>query len=194
VGLGYRPHRRRAAHDAVLRLVGLVPVPMVLPVRDCTLLTRRASPGPGVPVRHPRMVALTETVRVAKADLVPPTPTSTPATTPGPTFSRRTSVHVAVSAREHRATRRPADRDGGRGAAAVAPPARTALLGGVRETRKVSWSATVKLRRGGVLGAAQLAGETVWVRVDGDHVVVVQCPLSGPVEVETDSAGTARVK
>ena len=51
------------------------------------------------------------------------------------------------------------------------------------ETRKVSWSATISY--GGVTYSVPhtLAGESVWVRVDGDEIVATHCPPSGPVEV-----------
>ena len=53
----------------------------------------------------------------------------------------------------------------------------------VRETRKVSWSATISY--GGVTYSVPhtLADATVWVRVDGDQIVVTHCSASGPVEV-----------
>lgn len=56
----------------------------------------------------------------------------------------------------------------------------TAVFG---ETRRVSWSATISY--GGVTYSVPhtLADATVWVRVDGDQVVVTHCPPAGPVEV-----------
>jgi hypothetical protein len=56
----------------------------------------------------------------------------------------------------------------------------TAVFG---ETRKVSWSATISF--GGVTYSVPhtLVDETVWVRVDGDEIVVTHCPPGGAVEV-----------
>src|SRR5205823_3006053 len=63
----------------------------------------------------------------------------------------------------------------------------TAVFG---ETRKVSWSATISY--GGVLYSVPhtLADETVWVRVDGDEIVVTHCATSGAVEVARHSRST----
>jgi len=88
-----------------------------------------------------------------------------------------------VNSREHRVTRRaPA-------AMLVEEQVRlhrlpdrpyTAVFG---ETRRVSWSSTVSY--GGVTYSVPhtLADELVWVRVDGDEVVVVHCGPQGPLEV-----------
>ena len=56
----------------------------------------------------------------------------------------------------------------------------TAVFG---ETRRVSWSATISY--GGVTYSVPhtLADATVWVRVDGDHIVVVHASGKGAVEV-----------
>ena len=58
------------------------------------------------------------------------------------------------------------------------------------ETRKVSWSSTVSF--GGVTYSVPhtLADETVWVRVDGDQVVVTHCASSGPIEVARHQRST----
>ena len=62
----------------------------------------------------------------------------------------------------------------------------TAALG---ETRKVSWSSTISF--GGVTYSVPhtLADETVWVRVDGDHIVM-HCAPSGPIEVARHQRST----
>ena len=58
------------------------------------------------------------------------------------------------------------------------------------ETRKVSWSSTVSF--GGVTYSVPhtLADETVWVRVDGERVVVTHCASSGPIEVARHQRST----
>ncbi|MCB0969391.1 MAG: IS21 family transposase, partial [Ilumatobacter sp.] len=88
-----------------------------------------------------------------------------------------------VNGRPHRATRRPPVEmlaEEQQRLHRLPERAYTAVFG---ETRKVSWSATISY--GGVLYSVPhtLADETVWVRVDGDQVVVTHCPASGPVEV-----------
>ena len=56
----------------------------------------------------------------------------------------------------------------------------TAVFG---ETRRVSRSATVSFGAVTYSVPHTLADETVWVRIDGDRVVVTHCAPSGPVEV-----------
>lgn len=90
---------------------------------------------------------------------------------------------VEVNGREHRVTRRaPVEMLAEEQQRLHRLPERpyTTVFG---ETRKVSWSATISY--GGVTYSVPhtLADETVWVRVDGDQVVVTHCPASGPVEV-----------
>jgi hypothetical protein len=90
---------------------------------------------------------------------------------------------VTVNGREHRATRRaPAELILEERHRLHRLPVRayTAVFG---ETRKVSWSATISF--GGVSYSVPhtLVDETVWVRVDGDEVVVTHCPPGGAVEV-----------
>lgn len=160
----------------------------------------------GIAVRHPEMVAIGShygitiatcvpadpeskggseaTVRVAKADLVP-----TDANLLDDYGSWAELVDacerfmVEVNGREHRATRRaPVDMLAEEQQRLHRLPQRpyTAVFG---ETRRVSWSATISF--GGVTYSVPhtLADETVWVRVDGDQVVVTHCSPSGPVEV-----------
>ena len=167
----------------------------------------------GVPVRHPEMVAVgghygitvatcvpadpeskggsEATVRVAKADLVP-----TDANLRGDYTSWAELVDACeawmaeVNGREHRVTRRPpvemlAEERHRLHALPEAPY--TAVLG---ETRKVTWSSTISF--GGVTYSVPhtLADETVWVRVDGDHLVVTHCASSGPIEVARHQRST----
>ena len=160
----------------------------------------------GIAVRHPEMVAIgghygitvatcvpadpeskggsEATVRVAKADLVP--------TDANLLEDYRSWVElvdaceafmVEVNERPHRVTRRaPVELLAEERQRLHRLPEQpyTAVFG---ETRRVSWSATISF--GGVTYSVPhtLADETVWVRVDGDEIVAVACPASGPVEV-----------
>jgi len=167
----------------------------------------------GIAVRHPEMVAVgghygitvatcvpadpeskggsEATVRIAKADLVP-----TDANLRGGYVSWAELIEACeawmagVNGREHRVTRRAptemlVEEQQRLHRLPVAPY--TAVFG---ETRKVSWSSTVSF--GGVTYSVPhaLADETVWVRVDGDEVVVVHCAPSGPVEVARHQRST----
>ena len=160
----------------------------------------------GVPVRHPEMVAVGShygitvatcvpadpeskggseaTVRVAKADLVP-----TDANLRGGYGSWAELVEACeagmaeINGREHRVTRRaPAEMlvEEQQRLHRLPEVPYTAVFG---ETRKVSWSSTISF--GGVTYSVPhtLADATVWVRIDGEEVVVTHCAPSGPVEV-----------
>ena len=131
------------------------------------------------------------TVRVAKADLVP-----TDANLRGDYASWAELVEACeaftaeVNARVHRVTRRtPVEMLTAQRHRLHALPEvpYTAVLG---ETRKVSWSSTVSF--GGVTYSVPhtLADETVWVRVDGERVVVTHCAPSGPIEVARHQRST----
>ena len=160
----------------------------------------------GVPVRHPEMVAIgghygitvatcvpadpeskggsEATVRIAKADLVPTDVNLRDDYTSWAELVDACEAWMAeVNSRPHRVTRRaPVEMlaEEQQRLHRLPEVAYTAVFG---ETRKVSWSATISY--GGVLYSVPhtLADETVWVRVDGDQVVVTHCPASGPVEV-----------
>ena len=167
----------------------------------------------GVPVRHPEMVAIgghygitvatcvpadpeskggsEATVRVAKADLVP-----TDANLRGDYTSWAELVDACdawmaeVNGREHRVTRRaPVEMlvEEQQRLHRLPEAPYTAVLG---ETRRVSPSATVSF--GGVTYSVPhtLADETVWVRVDGERVVVTHCAPSGPIEVARHQRST----
>ncbi len=167
----------------------------------------------GVAVRHPEMVAIgghygitvatcvpadpeskggsEATVRVAKADLVP-----TDANLVDDYGSWAELVAAceawmdAVNSREHRVTRRaPVEMLVEEQQRLHRLPERpyTATFG---ETRKVSWSATISY--GGVTYSVPhtLADVSVWVRVDGDEIVVTYCGASGPVEVARHQRST----
>ena len=167
----------------------------------------------GIAVRHPEIVAVggyygitvatcvpadpeskggsEATVRVAKADLVP-----TDANLRGDYISWAELVEACdawmaeINGREHRVTRQaPVEMltEERHRLHALPEAPYTAALG---ETRKVTWSSTISF--GGVTYSVPhtLADETVWVRVDGDQVVVTHCALSGPVEVARHQRST----
>lgn len=167
----------------------------------------------GIAVRHPQIVAAgghygitvatcvpadpeskggsEATVRVAKADLVP-----TDANLRGDYGSWAELVDACgefmeqVNGRAHRLTRRaPVEMLTEEQQRLHALPQRpyTAVLG---ETRKVSWSSTISY--GGVTYSVphQLVDESVWVRVDGDEIVVCHCSPSGVVDVARHRRGT----
>src|SRR5690606_8373951 len=88
-----------------------------------------------------------------------------------------------VNGREHRVTRRvPAEMlaEEAQRLHRLPEVAFTAVFG---ETRKVTWSATVSF--GGVTYSVPhiLAGDEVWVRVDGDEVVATHVSVDGAAEV-----------
>lgn len=124
------------------------------------------------------------TVRVAKADLVP---TDANLLANYPSWAELVSACDAfmaeVNMRPHRATRRaPAEMLVEERAHLHRLPDQpyTAAFG---ETRKVGWSATISY--GGVTYSVPhtLAEQSVWVRVDGDEIVVVHVGERGAVEV-----------
>lgn len=167
----------------------------------------------GIPVRHPQMVAIgghygvtvatcvpadpeskggsEATVRVAKADLVP---TSANLRDGYGSWAELVDAcqefMTMVNGRDHRVTRRrPVDMlaEEQQRLHRLPEQAYTVVFG---ETRKVSWSATVSF--GGVTYSVPhtLADETVWVRVDGDQIVITHCPVSGPIEVARHTRST----
>lgn len=123
-------------------------------------------------------------VRVAKADLVP-----TDANLVGVYGSWSELAEaceqfmVEINSRSHRMTRRlPVEmlREEQVRLHRLSEVAYTAAFG---ETRKVSWSATISF--GGVLYSVPhtLAEETVWVRVDGEELIVTHVSGRGAAEV-----------
>ena len=159
----------------------------------------------GIAVRHPEVVAVgghygitvatcvpadpeskggsEATVRIAKADLVPTEANLRDDYTSWAELVCACETFTAeVNARVHRVTRRPPAEmltEERHRLHALPEAPYTAALG----NRKVSWSSTISF--GGVTYSVPhaLADETVWVRVDGDHIVVVHCSPSGPAEV-----------
>jgi transposase len=124
------------------------------------------------------------TVRIAKADLVP---TETNLRDNYASWSDLVEACEEfmdkVNGREHRVTRRvPAEMlaEEQQRLHRLPEVAFTAAFG---ETRKVTWSSTVSF--GGVTYSVPhtLAGEEVWVRVDGDEIVAVHVSDRGTTEV-----------
>ncbi len=131
------------------------------------------------------------TVRIAKADLVP---TDTNLRDEYQSWSELVEASEAfmskVNGREHRVTRRvPAEMlaDEAQRLHRIPDVGFTAALG---ETRKVTWSATVSF--GGVTYSVPhtLAGDEVWVRVDGDEIVATHISGDGAVEVARHQRST----
>lgn len=93
-----------------------------------------------------------------------------------------------VNGRVHRVTNeRPADRleiERGHLHAVPADPF-TAAFG---ETRAVGWSSTFNHRGARYSVPHAWVDQRVWVRVEGDDVVVVATPASGPVEIARHKA------
>jgi transposase len=160
----------------------------------------------GIAVRHPEMVAIgghygvtiatcvpadpeskggsEATVRIAKADLVPTDANLLDDYQSWAELADACEALMAeVNGRPHRVTRRPPVEmltEEQQRLHRLPERPYTTVFG---ETRKVSWSATISY--GGVIYSVPhtLADETVWVRVDGDQIVVTHCPSTGPVEV-----------
>jgi transposase len=160
----------------------------------------------GIAVRHPQMVSLgghygvtiatcvpadpeskggsEATVRVAKADLVP-----TDANlledygSWGELVAACEAFCAEVNTREHRATRRVPTDMLAEEQARLHPLPQAAYTAAFGETRRVSWSATISY--GGVIYSVPhtLVDETVWVRLDGDEVVVCHVSAAGAAEV-----------
>ena len=131
------------------------------------------------------------TVRVAEADLVPTDANLRGDYTTWAELGEACEAWMAeINGRQHRVTRRaPVEMLTEERHRLHALPERpyTAALG---ETRKVSWSSTISF--GGVTYSVPhtLADETVWVRVDGDQVVVTHCASSGAIEVARHQRST----
>lgn len=159
-----------------------------------------------IPVRHPTIVAAgahygvtittcvpadpeskggaEATVRIAKADLVPTETNLLPAYASFAELVEACERFMAdVNARPHRVTRRAPDEmlaEEQQHLHRLPEVGYTAVFG---ETRKVGWSATISY--GGVTYSVPhtLCEQTVWVRVDGDEIVVTHLSGRGAVEV-----------
>jgi transposase len=191
-----------ACLDATLRDLGGAPT-YVLTDNEKPITVEHVA---GMAVRHPQIVAAARhygvtvhtcvpadpetkggseaTVRIAKADLVP---TDANLLASYSSFSQLVAACRAfcdeVNGRPHRETRRiPAEMLAEERARLHPIPAEayTAAFG---ETRRVNRSSLVSV--GGVRYSVphQLIDETVWVRFDGDDLVVVHVSADGPREV-----------
>ena len=167
----------------------------------------------GVPVRHPEMVAIgghcgitiatcvpadpeskggsEATVRVAEADLVPADANLRGDCTSWAELVDACEAWMAeVNGGEHRVTRRaPVEmllEEQQRLHRLPEAPC-TAVFG---ETRRVSPSATVSFGAVTCSVPHTLADETVWVRVDGDRLVVTHCAPWGPIEAARHQRST----
>lgn len=188
--------------DRSMRAVGGVPT-YLLTDNERTVTTGHVA---GVAVRHPQMIALGShygvtvatcvpadpeskggseaTVRIAKADLVP-----TDANLVGGYGSWAELVDACeafmteVNGRQHRATRRTPVSMLAEEQQRLHPLPATAYTAAFGETRRVSWSATISY--GGVTYSVPhtLADQTVWVRVEGDEIVVTHVSGNGATEV-----------
>jgi transposase len=173
----------------------------------------------GIAVRHPLIVAAgahygvtvatcvpadpeskggsEATVRIAKADLVP---TEVNLRDDYGSWAELVEAceefMIKVNSRPHRVTRRvPADMLAEEQQRLHRLP-ETAFTAAFGETRKVTWSSTVSF--GGVAYSVPhtLAGEEVWVRVDGDEIVAVHVSERGATEVARhlrSTPGTPRI-
>ena len=131
------------------------------------------------------------TVRIAEADLVP-----TDANLRGDYAGWAELVEACeaftaeVNGRVHRVTRRPPVEmltEERHRLHALPERPYTAALG---ETRKVSWSSTISFGAVTYSVPHALVGETVWVRVDGDEIVVTHCGPAGVGDVARHRRGT----
>lgn len=137
------------------------------------------------------------TVRIAKADLVP-----TDANLGDEYASWAELVEaceefmVKVNSRPHRVTRRAPVEMLAEERARLHRLPEAAFTAAFGETRKVTWSSTISF--GGVTYSVPhtLADERVWVRVDGDEIVVTHVSDRGATEVarhQRSTPGTPRI-
>ena len=191
-----------AALDATFRRLGGAPT-FALTDNEKTVTDRHIA---GIAVRNPQIVAVAHyygltiatcvpadpeskggsesTVKLAKADLVP---TDHNLLADYESWEQLVAACDAfmdtVNGRVHRATgERPVDRLEIERAHLHAVPADpfTAAFG---ETRAVGWSSTLNHRGARYSVPHQWVDQRVWVRVEGDQLVVVATPTSGPVEI-----------
>jgi transposase len=202
--------------DRVLRQVGGAPT-YVLTDNERTVTVDHVC---GIAVRNPKIVAAARhygfaiqtcvpadpqskggseaTVRIAKADLVP---TDHNLRDEYASFAELEDACAAfgerVNAREHRVTRQPPAVLLLEERARLHPLPERAHTLCFGETRKVSWQSTVSV--GGALYSVPcaLVDERVWVRADGDELVIIHADgPSGPREVarhELTTPGRPRI-
>ena len=173
----------------------------------------------GVPVRHPDMAAAGRhygtqittcvpadpeskggseaTVRIAKADLVPTTANLRDAYHSFAELRAETALWCEhINARPHRETGRPPIDMLAEEQARLHPVPRDPYVAALGETRVVSRSSVISL--GGVRYSVphQLIDQTVYVRVDGDEVVIAHQGRDGVTEVArhlVSTPGTPRL-
>jgi transposase len=191
-----------AALDATFRRLGGAPT-FALTDNEKTVTDRHIA---GIAVRNPQIVAVAHyygltiatcvpadpeskggsesTVKLAKADLVPTDHNLLSAYESWEQLVAACDSFLAtVNGRVHRATgERPVDRLEIERAHLHQIPADpfTAAFG---ETRAVGWSSTINHRGARYSVPHAWVDQRVWVRVEGDELVVVATPASGPVEV-----------
>lgn len=188
--------------DATLRRVGGAPT-YVLTDNEKTVTTEHIA---GVPVRHPDMAAAGRhygvvittcapadpeskggseaTVKIAKADLVP---TEVNLRENYATFSALQAEAAVwcqkVNARPHRVTRRPPAQMLAEEQLRLHPVPEDPYVAALGETRKVTRSSVISLGGTRYSVPHQLIDETVYVRVEGDEVVVCHDGRDGVGEV-----------
>ena len=191
-----------AALDTTFRLIGGVPT-YALTDNERTVTDRHVA---GIAVRNKTMVDVSawygitiatcvpydpeskggseSSVRVAKADLVPTAYNLLPAYRSFTELETAcTALMGVVNGRVHRETHaRPIDRLEIERASLhrVRPDGFTAVFG---MSRAVSWSCIVSWRNARYSVPHAFADSRVWVRQDGDQVVVTAIDTTGPVEV-----------
>jgi transposase len=191
-----------AALDATFRRLGGVPT-FALTDNEKTVTDRHIA---GIAVRNPQIVAVAHyygltiatcvpadpetkggsesSVKLAKADLVPTDHNLLPAYESWDQLVAACEAFMdTVNGRVHRMTaERPVDRLEVERAHLHAIPADpfTAAFG---ETRAVGWSSTFCFRGARYSVPHAWVDTRVWVRVEGDEIVAVATPTSGPVEI-----------
>lgn len=191
-----------AALDVTFRRIGGVPT-FALTDNEKTVTDRHIA---GIAVRNPQIVAVghyygvtvatcvpadpeskggsESTVKLAKADLVPTEHNLLDGYESWDQLQAACDAFMdTVNGRVHRATgERPADRleiERSRLHRVPADPF-TAAFG---ETRAVGWSSTFNHRGARYSVPHEWVDQRVWVRVEGDQLVVVATPASGPVQI-----------
>ena len=191
-----------AALDATFRSIGGAPT-FALTDNEKTVTDRHIA---GIAVRNPQIVAVAHyygltvatcvpadpeskggaesTVRLAKADLVPTDHNLLPGYT---CWDELVSACAAfmdkVNGRVHRITnRRPVDMLAEERVHLHAVPADpfTAAFG---ETRAVGWASTFNYLGARYSVPHDWVDQRVWVRLEGDTVIVVASPATGPIEI-----------
>ncbi len=191
-----------AALDATFRRLGGAPT-FALTDNEKTVTDRHIA---GIAVRNPQIVAVAHyygltiatcvpadpeskggsesSVKLAKADLVPTDHNLLDEYTSWEQLVTACDAFMeTVNGRVHRATgERPVDRLEIERAHLHAVPEDpfTAAFG---ETRAVGWSSTLNHRGARYSVPHEWVDQRVWVRVEGDQLVVVATPTSGPVEI-----------